>query len=84
MNKQIKWKKGTESLPVTLVRRYRPERYERYEPCGINEDGQTLYLRRTFVDEKSYAMYCPACEKRLCSRFTNFCPNCGVKINGGD
>lgn len=62
--------------------RHRPERYEKYEPCGINENGDTIYLRRVFVDEKSYSMYCPACGKRLCSRFKSFCPNCGAKMDG--
>lgn len=66
----------------TPVLRYRPERHERYEPCGMNENGETIYLRRTFVDEKSYAMYCPACGRRLCSRFKDFCPNCGAKMDG--
>lgn len=60
----------------------RPKRYERYEECGVNEDGETIYLKRVFVDERSYAMYCPKCGKRLCSRFTNFCPNCGVRMKG--
>lgn len=61
--------------------RYRPERFVRYEACGSNENGKTVYLKRVFVDEKSYAMYCPACGKRLCSRFKNFCPNCGAKMD---
>lgn len=61
--------------------RYRPERFVRYEACGSNENGKTVYLKRVFVDEKSYAMHCPACGKRLCSRFKNFCPNCGAKMD---
>lgn len=65
------------------ILRYRPERYEKYEPCGMNENGETLYLRHVFVDKKSYAMYCPSCGKRLCSRFKNLCPNCGAKMDGG-
>lgn len=66
-------------LPVL---RYRPKRYERYEESGLNENGEVLYLKRVYVDEKSYAMYCPACGRRLCSRFTSYCPNCGTKIAG--
>lgn len=65
------------------VIKQRPEKYERYDQYCLNENGEMLYLKRIFVDEKSYAMYCPACGKRLCSRFMNFCPNCGVKIYGG-
>ena len=66
-------------LPVL---RYRPKRYERYEECGLNENGEVIYLKRVYVDEKSYAMYCPACGKQLCSRFTSYCPNCGAKMAG--
>ena len=66
----------------TPVLRCRTEKYERYEECGVNQNGETIYLKRVFVDEKSYAMYCPKCGKRLCSRFTNFCPNCGVRMKG--
>lgn len=68
----------------TPMLRCRPERYERYEECGMNENGETLYSKRVMVDEESYAMYCPACGKRLCSRFTSFCPNCGAKMDGED
>ncbi len=68
----------------TPMLRCRPERYERYEEYGLNENGEMLYLKRVLVDEKSYAMYCPACGKRLCSRFTSFCPNCGAKMDGGE
>ena len=68
----------------TPMLRCRPERYERYEECGLNKDGEGLYLKRIFVDEKSYAMYCPACGKRLCSRFKSFCPNCGAKMDKED
>ena len=66
----------------TPMLRCRPERYERYEEYGLNGNGEMLYLKRIMVDEKSYAMYCPACGKRLCSRFTSFCPNCGAKMDG--
>lgn len=78
---------ATDVVPVvhgTPMLRYRPERYERYEEQGLDENGEMLYLKRTLVDEKSYAMYCPVCGKRLCSRFKSFCPNCGAKMDGGD
>lgn len=65
----------------TPMLRCRPERYERYEEYGRNENGEMLYLKRIMVDETSYAMYCPACGKRLCSRFASFCPNCGAKMD---
>lgn len=51
------------------------------KPSGTSENGETLYLKRIFVDEKSRVMYCPACGKRLCSRFDNYCPNCGAKMD---
>lgn len=66
-------------LPVL---KYRPQRYEHYEEVGLNDKGEMLYLKRVYVDEKNYAMYCPVCGKRLCSRFTNFCPNCGTDMRG--
>lgn len=78
--------RAADVVPVvhgTPMLRYRPQRYERYEECGLNENGEVLYLKRVFVDEKNYAMYCPACGKRLCSRFKSYCPNCGAKMDGG-
>lgn len=68
---------------VLPVLRYRPERYEWYEATGLNENGEPLYVKRVRIDEKSWAMYCPACGKRLCSRFNNYCPHCGAKMDGG-
>lgn len=63
------------------ILKIRPERYERYDEYGLNENGEMLYVRRILIDEKSYAMYCPACGRRLCSRFTNYCPSCGAKMD---
>lgn len=80
-------KKALENVaPVvhgTPVLRYRPERYERYEEAGLSDRGEMLYIKQVYVDEKSWAMYCPACGKRLCSRFNNYCPHCGAKMDGG-
>lgn len=67
----------------TPILRYRPERYERYEEAGLSDRGEMLYIKRVYVDEKNWAMYCPACGKRLCSRFINYCPHCGAKMDGG-
>lgn len=67
----------------TPVLRYRPERHEWYEATGLNMSGEPLYVKRVRIDEKSWAMYCPACGKRLCSRFNNYCPHCGAKMDGG-
>ncbi len=73
----------TPAAHTVPVLRYRTQRYERYEESGLNDNGEMLYVKRVFVDEKSYVMYCPSCGKRLCSRFTNFCPSCGAKMSGG-
>lgn len=69
-----------EDVRGTPILRYRPERYERYEEQGLNENGEMLYLKRVLVDENSSAMYCSYCGKRLCSRFRSFCPNCGARM----
>lgn len=69
-----------EDVQGTPVLRYRPERYQRYEENGLNENGEIIYLKRVITDEKSYAMYCSCCGKRLCSRFVNFCPHCGARM----
>lgn len=66
-------------LPIL---KYRPQRYERYEEMDLNEKGEMLYLKRVYLDEKNYAMYCSDCGKRLCSRFTSFCPSCGADMRG--
>ena len=68
---------GNEDKRVPVIR-YRPERYEKFEESGLNDNGEPLYVKRVRIDEKSYAMYCPDCGKRLCSRFTRYCPNCGA------
>lgn len=71
-----------EDVKGTPILRSRPERYQRYEENGLNENGEMLYLKRVITDEKSYVMYCSCCGKRLCSRFVNFCPNCGARMIG--
>lgn len=34
----------------------------------------------TYGDRWLHNEYCSECKKRLCSRFRNYCPNCGAKI----
>lgn len=63
-----------------MLRSY-PKRYEKYQEYGLNENGDMLYLKQVFIDEKNWVMYCPRCGKRLCSRFISFCPKCGAKMD---
>lgn len=64
------------------ISKNRPQKYEMYEETGTGENGETLYRKRIYVDEKNSVEYCSACGKRLCSRFRSFCPNCGARIDG--
>lgn len=74
-----KMRKEIKGVPILG---YRPQRTERYEAYGINENGETLFRKIIWTDEKVWAEYCPFCGKRLCSRFVNFCPNCGADMRG--
>lgn len=65
----------------TPISKIRPQKYEIYEQAGTGENGEVLYHKRIYVDEKNSAEYCPVCNKRLCSRFRSFCPNCGAKMD---
>lgn len=65
----------------TPISKIRPQKYEIYEEAGTGENGEILYHKRIYVDEKNSVEYCPACNKRLSSRFRSFCPNCGAKMD---
>lgn len=62
------------------VRKNRPRKYECFEEVKT-ENGEILYKKHVYVDETNWAEYCPACGKRLCSRFKSYCPNCGAKMD---
>lgn len=62
------------------VRKNRPSKHERYEEVKT-ENGEILYKKYVYVDETNWIEYCPVCEKRLCSRFKNYCPHCGAKMD---
>jgi hypothetical protein len=64
------------------ISKNRPQKYEVFEEASTGENGETLYRKRICVDEKNSVEYCPACGKRLCSRFRSFCPNCGARMDG--
>ena len=59
------------------VRKIRPSKHEWYEEVKT-ENGEILYRKHVYVDETNWSEYCPACGKRLCSRFKSYCPNCGT------
>ena len=82
--KELLEAKSSYVVPVihgTPISKIRPQKYEIYEQAGTGENGEILYHKRIYVDEKNSAEYCPVCNKRLCSRFRSFCPNCGAKMN---
>lgn len=62
----------------------RPARYEHYEMVQQTENGEPLYKRQYYILHDNPVAYCSECGKRMCSRFTSFCPNCGAKMDGGD
>ncbi len=62
----------------------RPARYEHYEMVQQTENGEPLYKRQYYTLQDNPVAYCSECGKRMCSRFTSFCPNCGAKMDGGD
>ena len=62
--------------------RNRKSNYEHYEMVQQTENGDPLYKRQCYTLQDNPVAYCSECGKRLCSRFTNYCPNCGAKMDG--
>ena len=60
----------------------RPAHYEHYEMVQQTENGEPLYKRQYYTLQDNPVAYCSECGKRLCSRFINFCPNCGARMDG--
>lgn len=58
----------------------RPARYEHYEMAHQTENGEPLYKRQYYKLQDNPIAYCSECGKRLCSRFSNYCPNCGADM----
>lgn len=58
----------------------RPARYEHYEMARQTENGEPLYKRQYYTLQDNPVAYCSECGKRMCSRFTSFCPNCGMPM----
>ena len=87
----LQMKRMVESVPtvdaVPVVHRHpvyhdRPAHYEHYEMVQQTENGEPLYKRQYYTLQDNPVAYCSECGKRLCSRFINFCPNCGAKMDG--
>lgn len=62
----------------------RPVYYEHYERADHGENGEPLYRHKCFLLQDNPVAYCSRCGKRLCSRFEDYCPNCGAKMDGKD
>ena len=62
----------------------RPARYEHYEMAQQTENGEPLYKRQYYTLQDNPVAYCSECGKRMCSRFTSFCPNCGADMREVD
>lgn len=65
------------------VYRNRPVRYDQYVETGKLENGEPLYRREQKLLEDNPVPYCGICGRRLCSRFMNYCPACGAKVDFG-
>lgn len=63
------------------VYKNRPEWYDQYYKTEVTQDGEPLYRKERKLFENNLVAYCGVCGKRLCSRFTNFCPACGAKVD---
>lgn len=59
----------------------RPEIYEVYKPFPERINGNPVYAKEFHFTSDNSIMYCYSCGKRLCSRFTDYCPNCGAKMD---
>lgn len=55
----------------------RPYRSECFKEVKLSEEGEVLYRKIVTIHENWTDDYCSDCGKKLCSRFTNYCPNCG-------
>lgn len=63
------------------VSKNRPCQRVYYEETSVLDNGEPIYRMVTSTDEGEHVDYCSVCGKRLCSTFTNYCPNCGAKMD---
>lgn len=59
----------------------RPEYYKVYKPFPETIKGKSVYVKEFHFYSDNPVLYCYSCGKRLCSRFTDYCPNCGAKMD---
>ena len=59
----------------------RHEIYEVYKPFPETIKGVRVYVKEFLFNSHNPVLYCSSCGKRLCSRFTDYCPNCGAKMD---
>lgn len=62
------------------ISKERNETLAKFERVYIPTVGGEFY-QKIYEDVKVPVDYCPECRKRLCSRFANYCPNCGAKMD---
>ncbi len=69
-----------------IVTKNRPEHYRGYIPVKSihlsngDECFTTLYQEDHRIQKNNPVDYCSEWGKQLCSRYTNYCPNCGAKM----
>ena len=68
--------------PITKIREVTITEY--HEARGVfASDGSNVYIKN-MVHAKVPYDHCPVCGAVLCSRWHNYCPNCGAKMDGGN
>lgn len=68
--------------PVTEVRTRTIVGY--HEEIGVLAGDRSTLYRRNMVHADIPYDNCPICGATLCSRWHNFCGNCGAKMDGGN
>ena len=65
------------------IYRNRPVRYDQYVETGKLENEEPLYRREQKLLADNPVPYCGICGRRLCSRFTNYCPAWCANVDFG-
>lgn len=64
-----------------VITKNRPTTYYTLHFVGTRENAEPIYTIEKKELECNPVDYCSVCGRRLCSRFTNYCPNCGAKMD---